>query len=82
MVFDCDPALYTSAEVIKPKSRTFIPASVTDNVYYAEGGYIATLQALPEPLRSKMLFGDFTAGKEESEWQVIPSAHVKLAQER
>ena len=35
---------------------------MTDNPYYMASGYIATLQSLPEPLRSQMLFGDFLAG--------------------
>ncbi len=38
-------------------------------------------QAMPEPLRSKMLFGDFKAGREDNAYQVIPSEWVRLAQE-
>ncbi|WP_245005096.1 terminase family protein [Paraburkholderia sacchari] len=69
-------------ETYTPQSRTFIPARVTDNPYYAGTGYVAKLQALPEPLRSKMLKGDFAAGREDSAFQVIPSEWVRLAQER
>lgn len=69
-------------DIIHPKSRTFIPARVTDNPYYMESGYMATLQALPEPLRSQMLNGDFTAGIEDDPWQVIPTAWVEAAQAR
>lgn len=69
-------------ERIQPQSRTFIPAKVTDNKYLMETGYVATLQALPEPLRSQMLYGDFLAGRDDDEWQVIPSAWVKAAQDR
>lgn len=69
-------------ETITPQTRTFIPARVTDNVYYARSGYVARLQALPEPLRSKMLDGDFTAGREDATNQVIPTEWVRLAQER
>jgi hypothetical protein len=29
---------------------------------------------MPEPLRSQMLYGDFTVGAEDDAWQVIPSA--------
>lgn len=82
IVYDFDAALHKPEDIITPKSRTFIPASVTDNPYYRDSGYIATLQALPEPLRSKMLYGDFTAGREENPWQVIPSEWVRLAQAR
>lgn len=43
---------------------------------------MATLQALPEPLRSQMLRGDFMAGTEDSAMQVIPTAWVEAAQAR
>ena len=69
-------------EIVTPKSRTFIPARVEDNAYYMESGYKATLQALPEPLRSQMLYGDFSAGMEEDPWQVIPETWVVEAMER
>ena len=69
-------------QVITPQSRTFIPARVEDNPVYMSTGYKATLQALPEPLRSQLLKGDFAAGREDNPWQVIPTAWVKAAQER
>ena len=43
---------------------------------------MATLQSLPEPLRSQMLYGDFQAGIEDDAMQVIPTAWVELAQAR
>ncbi|KAA0894267.1 terminase [Oryzomonas rubra] len=67
---------------IRPQSRTFIPSRVQDNPFLMETGYEATLQALPEPLRSRMLEGDFSAGQEENPFQVIPSAWVVAAQGR
>lgn len=69
-------------ELITPKSRTFIPARLTDNPYLMAAGYTATLQAMPEPLRSQMLYGDFSAGAEDDPWQVIPTAWVRAAQSR
>ena len=69
-------------ETVWPRSRSFIPSAVDDNVYYRTTGYKATLQALPEPLRSKMLKGDFTADRAEDPWQVIPTAWVEQAQAR
>lgn len=81
-VYDFDPADFRPEEVITPVSRTFIPARLTDNPYYMATGYMATLQALPEPLRSQMLYGDFTAGMEDSPWQVIPTAWVEEAMRR
>lgn len=66
-------------ERIVPKSRTFIPARVEDNPYYMASGYKATLQALPEPLRSKLLYGDFSAGLEDNPYQLIPAQWIELA---
>ena len=80
--YDFDPSDYTPELIISPKSRTFIPARVTDNKYYMETGYMNTLQSLPEPLRSQMLYGDFSAGIEDDPWQVIPTAWVEAAQAR
>lgn len=69
-------------ERVTPKSRTFIPSAVEDNPFLAATGYKAMLQALPEPLRSQMLRGDFTAGRDDDPWQVIPTEWVRLAQAR
>lgn len=68
-------------EMLYPKSYTFIPAKVQDNEYLGTD-YLRELQALPEPLRSQMLYGDFTAGTGDSEWAVIPSAWVDAAMDR
>jgi hypothetical protein len=84
-VYDFDPAAYRgrlAVLVIHPMSRTFIPARVTDNPYYMASDYLAKLQALPEPLRSQMLNGDFEAGMEDHEWQVIPTEWVRASMER
>lgn len=69
-------------ELMTPKSRTFIPSSVEDNLFLLSTGYKQTLQALPEPLRSQMLRGDFNAGVSDPAWQVIPTDWVKAAQAR
>jgi hypothetical protein len=82
IIYDFNPDEYSLEKIIIPKSRTFIPARVTDNPYYVASGYIATLQAMPEPLRSQMLYGDFLAGQEDDAWQVIPTEWVKAAQAR
>ena len=70
------------SETIKPQSRTFIPSRVTDNPYLMGTGYMNTLQALPEPLRSQMLNGDFHAGLEDDPFQVIPSKWIEDAMAR
>jgi len=68
--------------LLKPLSRTFIPSKVQDNPFLMGTNYEATLQALPEPLRSQMLQGDFKAGMEDSVWQVIPTGWVDAAMKR
>lgn len=67
------------AELVKPRSRTFIPARVEDNPYYMATGYVDVLNNLPEPLRSQMRFGNFNAVSRDHEWQLIPTAWVRLA---
>lgn len=69
-------------EMMTPKSRTFINSSVDDNLFLQLTGYKATLQALPEPLRSQMLRGDFLAGRTDPVWQLIPTEWIKAAMER
>lgn len=69
-------------EWLQPRSRTFIPALLSDNPILAATGYGAILQNLPEPLRSQMLYGDFSAGVEDDAWQVIPTAWVRAAMDR
>jgi hypothetical protein len=66
---------------IVPLSRTFIPARLSDNKFQP-AAYRAVLQAMPEPLRSQLLFGDFKKGREDNAFQVIPSAWVDAAQAR
>lgn len=69
-------------ELVTPQSRSFVPSRITDNPYLMGTGYMATLQAMPEPLRSQMLYGDFKAGMEDDAMQVIPTAWVEAAQAR
>jgi hypothetical protein len=64
------------------KSRTFIRSLVDDNVFLKDSGYKQRLSATPEPLRSMLMFGDFTVKPEDSPMQVIPTAWVLQAQER
>ena len=68
--------------VIVPMTRSFIPGKLDDNRYLRDTGYRAQLQALPEPLRSQMLHGDFLAGRQDHEWQIIPTEWAKAAQAR
>lgn len=69
-------------ETIVPTSRTFFPARLADNPRLMRTGYGRTLMSLPEPLRSQLLYGDFSAGVGDDPWQVIPTAWVEAAMER
>lgn len=66
---------------VTPRSRTFIPAGLKDNPYLPEE-YRATLQLLPEPLRSALLYGDLHATLIDDAYQVIPRVWVKAAMAR
>jgi hypothetical protein len=69
-------------EQLEALSCTFIPARLDDNKFLRDTGYRAQIMAMPEPLRSKLLKGDFVTGKEDAAQQVIPSAWIKAAQDR
>lgn len=81
-VYEYDPRDFKPTDIVIPLSRTFIPSRVSDNPYLMGTGYVSTLQALPEPLRSQMLNGDFNAGIEDDAMQVIPTAWVDAAMAR
>lgn len=70
-------------EMLYPQSRTFIPARLADNQFLSrDPAYRATLQAMPEPLRSQLLYGDHSIGLQDDPWQVIPTPWVRQAQAR
>ena len=69
-------------KVYKPKSRTFIPAALKDNPYLVDTGYQATLDALPEPLRSAVRDGNFMVARKDRAFQVIPTNWIVEAQNR
>jgi hypothetical protein len=68
-------------EMITPKSRTFFHAKLSDNPILEATGYAATIDAMPEPLRT-LLKGKFGAYKTGDPFQIIPFEWVKLAQRR
>lgn len=70
-----------NGETITPKSRTFFHAKLSDNPILEATGYQATIDAMPEPLRT-LLKGKFGAYKIVDPFQVIPAAWVRAAQER
>lgn len=67
---------------VKPLSRTFIPARLSDNPFLARTEYAAKLDGLPEPLRSAVRDGNFMIGRPDSERQIIPTQWVIEAQAR
>lgn len=71
-----------AGEIVTPMSRTFIPSRLANNRFLRDTAYRATLQALPEPLRSQMLHGDFDAGMQDDPYQVIPTKWVEAAMVR
>ena len=64
------------------KSRTFIPSSLSDNAYLRDTDYRSRVEALPEPMRSAMLNGNFMAARKDDAFQVLPSDWVRAAQAR
>jgi hypothetical protein len=68
-------------KVVRPTSRTYIPASTKDNPYYIDSDYERQLDAMPEPFRS-LLMGGFKTQFRDAENQLIPSAWIKAAQAR
>lgn len=77
---DGEPFEQDGALVI-PRSRTFIHAQLSDNPILEATGYGATIDAMPEPVRS-LLKGHFDAARVADPWQVIPSDWVRQAQAR
>lgn len=89
VIIDGDPVWQDGPEDVeiegeryKPLSFTFIPAALKDNPFRDTPEYRAKLNSLPEPLRSQLLKGIFALGGEDDEWQMIPSAWIKAAQDR
>lgn len=67
-------------ELIRAKSRTFIPADLSDNPDLASTGYSAVLAGLSGELRDAYFYGKFDSAMRDKPGQVIPSAWVRLAQ--
>ncbi|MBL8186574.1 MAG: terminase [Acidobacteria bacterium] len=70
-----------NGETITPKSRTFFHAKLSDNPILEATGYAATIDAMPEPLRS-LLKGNFDAARAADSRQLIPTDWIKAAQQR
>jgi hypothetical protein len=79
---DGPEAVQRDGETLRPKSRTFIPAALADNPYLINTDYQASLDALPEPIRSAVRDGNFMAARPDDDWQIIPTDWVRQAQAR
>lgn len=77
-----DPATVVNGEQRQVLSFTFIPAKLSDNPYRDTADYRAKIDSLPEPLRSQLKYGDFSAGVEDDLNQAIPTDWVKQARAR
>jgi hypothetical protein len=65
------------------KSRSFIPAALSDNPdLAADGEYKRILDALPKELRDAYRDGRFDLGLRDDPWQLIPTRWVQEAQNR
>jgi hypothetical protein len=69
-------------EHIFARSRTYIPARLSDNPDLKDTGYAAVLAGLPEELRRAYRDGDFGAGLKDVANQVIPTSWIEAAQAR
>lgn len=67
---------------VRALSRTFIRAFLSDNPEYARTDYASQLEGLPEELRRRYSGGEFVTEGKDAEFQVIPSAWVRAAQDR
>lgn len=73
---------WIGGESITARSRTFIPAKLSDNPDLAASGYAATLAALPEELRAAYKDGRFDLGLKDGAYQCIPTDWIRAAQAR
>lgn len=80
--FEDDKPITHNGREYRPRSRTFIPARLEDNPALAATNYGATLDALPEPLRSMLRYGDMMAARQDDRWQLVPTKWVVEAQKR
>jgi hypothetical protein len=71
-----------NGEEVYARSRTFIPAKLSDNPDLAATDYASILAALPEEYRAAYRDGSFTAGLRDDAFQAIPTSWVRAAQNR
>lgn len=67
---------------IYARSRTFILSRLEDNPDLMRTGYVSTLEAMPEPMRTMLREGRFDVAAKDAEFQVIPTRWVLEAEAR
>jgi hypothetical protein len=68
---------------VEARSRTFIPAELSDNPdLAADGEYQRLLDSLPKELRDAYRDGRFDVGLKDNPWQAIPTQWVQAAMDR
>lgn len=75
------PHMINGREVLA-RSRTFIGGRLEDNPDLYNSGYAATIEAMPEPMRTMLREGRFDVGAKDDDFQVIPTAWIMAAQAR
>ncbi len=71
-----------NGKFVKARSRTFIPGKLEDNPELLSSGYAATLEAMPEPMRTMLREGRFDVAARDADFQVIPTKWIIEAQNR
>lgn len=69
-------------EPVLARSRTYIPAALSDNPDLARTNYASVLAALPDELRRAYRDGDWSVGQRDDDFQVIPTAWIEAAMQR
>lgn len=69
-------------EPVIARSRTYIPAALSDNPDLASTNYGSVLAALPDELRRAYRDGDWSVGQRDEDFQVIPTAWIEAAMQR
>lgn len=67
--------------VVRPKSRTFIPASVSDNPDLMDSNYASQVAQMPKHLQDALM-GKFSASLADDALQIIPTEWILAAQAR
>jgi hypothetical protein len=69
-------------EIFVARSRTFIPAALSDNPDQNTAAYRGVLAGLPPELRAAYRDGNFSVGLRDHDFQVIPTPWIEAAQAR